>query len=128
MPGTDSRVIWPPRVCRAKDPSFRASAPVRSACWPDQKPVRAEGHAARRIRGLWPIIESTPHHQLLTYEIVAHAFRRLSAGNLPAGAIAEQQYRLMDAETVAFLTLCASRAGVTWITPVGQVAGPRWRA
>ncbi|EID77755.1 TetR family transcriptional regulator [Rhodococcus opacus RKJ300 = JCM 13270] len=114
-------------MCRAKDPSFRASAPVRSACWPDQKPVRAEGHAARRIRGLWPI-ESTPHHQLLTYEIISHALRRLSVGNLPAGAITEQQYRLMDAETVTFLTLCASSAGVTWITPVGQVARPRWRA
>ncbi|WP_054247522.1 TetR/AcrR family transcriptional regulator [Rhodococcus opacus] len=74
------------------------------------------------IRGLWPIIESTPNHQLLTYEITAHALRRRSAGNLSAGAIAEQQYRTMDAETVAFLTLCANRADVSWITPVDQVA------
>ncbi len=28
----------------------------------------------------------------------------------------------MDAETVAFLTLCATRADVTWITPVEQIA------
>ena len=74
------------------------------------------------IRGLWPIIESTPHRQLLTYEITAHALRRRSAGNLPAGAIAEEQYRIMDAETVAFLTLCARKADVTWISPVDQVA------
>jgi AcrR family transcriptional regulator len=74
------------------------------------------------IRGLWPIIEATPDHQLLTYEITAHALRRRSAGNLSAGAMAEQQYRIMDAETVAFLTLCASRAGVTWMAPVEQVA------
>ena len=74
------------------------------------------------IRGLWPIIEATPNHQLLTYEITAHALRRHSAGNPAAGAIAEQQYRTMDSETVAFLTLCATRAHVTWSTPVDQVA------
>ncbi|EID80093.1 MULTISPECIES: TetR/AcrR family transcriptional regulator [Rhodococcus] len=74
------------------------------------------------IRGLWPIVEATPHHQLLTYELTAHALRRRSAGNLAAGAIAERQYSAMDAETVAFLTLCATRADVTWITPVEQVA------
>ncbi|RYF55574.1 MAG: TetR/AcrR family transcriptional regulator, partial [Comamonadaceae bacterium] len=74
------------------------------------------------IRGLWPIIEATPNHQLLTYEITAHALRQRSAGNLSAGAIAQQQYRTMDAETVAFLDLCASRAGVSWATPVEQVA------
>ncbi|MDV7242301.1 MULTISPECIES: TetR/AcrR family transcriptional regulator [Rhodococcus] len=74
------------------------------------------------IRGLWPIIEATPNHQLLTYEITAHALRQRSAGNVSAGAIAEQQYRTLDVETVAFLDLCAKRAGVTWITPVEQVA------
>jgi hypothetical protein len=71
---------------------------------------------------LWPIIEATPNHQLLTYEITAHALRQRSAGNVSAGAIAEQQYRTLDVETVAFLDLCAKRAGVTWITPVEQVA------
>ncbi|CAG7627717.1 TetR/AcrR family transcriptional regulator [Rhodococcus opacus] len=74
------------------------------------------------IRGLWPIVEATPHHQLLAYELTAQALRRRSAGNLAAGAIAERQYSAMDAETVAFLTLCATRADVTWITPVEQVA------
>ncbi|MEN0133537.1 MAG: TetR/AcrR family transcriptional regulator [Rhodococcus sp. (in: high G+C Gram-positive bacteria)] len=74
------------------------------------------------IRGLWPIIESTPDRQLLTYEITAHALRQRSEGNLSAGAIAERQYRTMDAETVAFLTLCANRSGVEWTTPVDQVA------
>ncbi|MDH6291909.1 TetR/AcrR family transcriptional regulator [Rhodococcus opacus] len=74
------------------------------------------------IRGLWPIIEATPTRQLLTYEITAHALRQRAAGNPAAGAIAEQQYRTMDAETVAFLILCANRAGVAWTTPVDQVA------
>ncbi|MFC9835478.1 TetR/AcrR family transcriptional regulator [Rhodococcus sp. NPDC127530] len=74
------------------------------------------------IRGLWPIIESTPNHQLLTYEITAHALRQRSAGNLSAGAIAQQQYRTMDAEAVAFLDLCATRAEVSWTTPIDQVA------
>ncbi|MGW4334712.1 TetR/AcrR family transcriptional regulator [Rhodococcus koreensis] len=74
------------------------------------------------IRGLWPIIEATPSHQLLTYEITAHALRQRSVGNHSAGAIAERQYRTMDAETVAFLDLCASRAGVVWVTPVDRVA------
>ncbi|WP_016881511.1 MULTISPECIES: TetR/AcrR family transcriptional regulator [unclassified Rhodococcus (in: high G+C Gram-positive bacteria)] len=74
------------------------------------------------IRGLWPIIESTPNRQLLTYEITAHALRQRAAGNPSAGAIAQRQYRTMDAEAVAFLTLCASRADVAWITPVDQVA------
>ncbi|WP_172650906.1 TetR/AcrR family transcriptional regulator [Rhodococcus opacus] len=74
------------------------------------------------IRGLWPIIEATPDRQLLTYELTAHALRRRSAGKLAAGGIAERQYRTMDAETVAFLTLCANRAGVCWTSPVEQVA------
>ncbi|MFC9363528.1 TetR/AcrR family transcriptional regulator [Rhodococcus sp. NPDC057014] len=74
------------------------------------------------IRGLWPIIEATPHRQLLTFEITAHALRQRSAGNGAAGAIARQQYDIMDTETVAFLTLCASRVGVEWATPVDQVA------
>ncbi|MDI9939150.1 TetR family transcriptional regulator [Rhodococcus sp. IEGM 1351] len=81
-----------------------------------------EGLLRAGIRGLWPIIESTPNRQLLTYEITAHALRRRGAGNLAAGAIAQRQYRTMDAEAVAFLTLCARRAGVAWITPVDQVA------
>ncbi|PQP18982.1 TetR/AcrR family transcriptional regulator [Rhodococcus opacus] len=74
------------------------------------------------IRGLWPIIEATPNHQLLTYEITAHALRQRSAGNMTAGEIAQQQYRTMDAETLAFLDLCASRAGTAWDTPVEQIA------
>ncbi|KAF0964711.1 TetR/AcrR family transcriptional regulator [Rhodococcus sp. T7] len=74
------------------------------------------------IRGLWPIIEATPHHQLLTFEITAHALRQRSAGNVSAGAIAQRQYRTMDAEAVAFLTLCARRADVTWTTSVDHVA------
>ncbi|EID72936.1 TetR family transcriptional regulator [Rhodococcus opacus RKJ300 = JCM 13270] len=65
------------------------------------------------IRGLWPIIESSPDHQLLTYEITAQALRQREAGNDSAGAIAAHQYRTMDTEAVAFLDLCAHRAGVT---------------
>ncbi|ABG98776.1 conserved hypothetical protein [Rhodococcus jostii RHA1] len=64
------------------------------------------------IRGLWPIIQATPDGQLLTYELTAHALRRRSVGNVATGAIAQRQYRTMDAETVAFLTLCA-RPGPT---------------
>lgn len=74
------------------------------------------------IRGLWPVVEATPDRQLLTYELTAHALRRRRAGNLAAGAIAQRQYRTMDAETVAFLALCATRAGVCWVIPVEQVA------
>jgi AcrR family transcriptional regulator len=74
------------------------------------------------VRGLWPIIETTPDHQLLTYEITAQALRQRDAGNVSAGAIARQQYRTMDAEAVTFLDICARRAGVTWNTPVEKVA------
>ncbi|TQC43055.1 TetR/AcrR family transcriptional regulator [Rhodococcus sp. WS4] len=74
------------------------------------------------IRGLWPIIEATPDHQLLTYEITAQALRRRGAGNDSAGAIAAQQYRTMDTEAIAFLDLCAHRAGVIWGTPVDTIA------
>ncbi|MFD7012777.1 TetR/AcrR family transcriptional regulator [Rhodococcus jostii] len=74
------------------------------------------------IRGLWPIIEATPDQQLLTYEITAQALRQRGAGNDSAGAVAARQYRTMDTEAVAFLNLCAHRAGVTWGTPVDQVA------
>ena len=74
------------------------------------------------IGGLWPIIEATPDHQLLTYEITAQALRQRGAGHAAAGAIAARQYRTMDTEAVAFLDLCAHRAGVTWSTPVDQVA------
>ncbi|WP_074933598.1 TetR/AcrR family transcriptional regulator [Rhodococcus koreensis] len=74
------------------------------------------------IRGLWPIIEATPDQQLLTYEITAQSLRQRGAGNDSAGATAARQYRTMDTEAVAFLNLCAHRAGVTWRTPVDQVA------
>ncbi|MGW5151804.1 TetR/AcrR family transcriptional regulator [Rhodococcus koreensis] len=74
------------------------------------------------IRGLWPIIEATPDQQLLTYEITAQSLRQRGAGNDSAGAVAARQYRTMDTEAVAFLDLCAHRAGVTWGTPVDQVA------
>ena len=74
------------------------------------------------IGGLWPVIEATPDHQLLTYEITARALRRRSAGHDSAGAVASHQYRTMDAEAIAFLDLCAHRAGVAWGTPVEQVA------
>ena len=82
----------------------------------------SRGSAARRDP--WTVADHRvhPHRQLLTYEITAHALRRRSAGNLAAGVIAERQYRTSDAEAVAFLTLCARRAGVAWITPVDQVA------
>ena len=74
------------------------------------------------IGGLWPIIEATPDQQLLTYEITALALRQRGAGHAAAGAIAARQYHTMDTEAVAFLDLCAHRAGVTWSTPVDQVA------
>lgn len=74
------------------------------------------------IRGLWPIIEATPDQQLLTYEITAQSLRQRGAGNDSAGSIAARQYRTSDTEAVAFLNLCARRAGVTWGVPVDQVA------
>ncbi|UOT04053.1 TetR family transcriptional regulator [Rhodococcus opacus] len=91
-------------------------------------PLELRGMAGLRellgagIRGLWPIIEASPDHQLLTYEITAQALRQRGAGNDSAGAIAAHQYRTMDTEAVAFLDLCAHRAGVTWSTPVDQIA------
>jgi len=91
-------------------------------------PLKLRGSAGLRellgagIRGLWPIIEATPDQQLLTYEITAQALRQRTAGNDSAGAIAARQYRTMDTEAVAFLNLCAYRAGVSWSIPVDRVA------
>ena len=60
------------------------------------------------LSGMWPIIEATPDRQLLTYEITAQALRHRAVGAGRAGAIADEQYRIMDEEAVAFLDECAA--------------------
>lgn len=84
------------------------------------------------LSGMWPLIESTPHRQILTFELVTHSLRhrvdladpttKEETDGLMAGEIAAEQYRITDKEACDFLTECAERTGTTWLEPVPAIA------
>ena len=74
------------------------------------------------LTGMWPLVEATADRQLLTYEITAYALRHRAAGAPLAGSVADEQYRIMDAEATIFLEESARRTGCTWTEPVEAIA------
>lgn len=76
------------------------------------------------LTGMWPLIEATPDRQLLTYEITAQALRSRNLGAERAGAVASDQYRIMDEHAIAFLEECAKISGTVWTESLQSLA--RW--
>ncbi|MFC7446509.1 TetR family transcriptional regulator [Rhodococcus daqingensis] len=74
------------------------------------------------LAGAWATIEANPNRRLLTYEITTHALRHRAAGSPLAGAVADEQYRIIAAEATAFLDECAHRTDTAWTEPVPSVA------
>ncbi|MFC7450838.1 TetR/AcrR family transcriptional regulator [Rhodococcus daqingensis] len=74
------------------------------------------------VDGMWSTMEANPNRRLLTYEITTHALRFRAAGSPPTGAVADEQYAVMDAEVSAFLDECAERTETTWTEPVAVIA------
>lgn len=74
------------------------------------------------LTGMWPTIEATPDRQLLTYEITAQALRSRNLGAERAGAVAHDQYRIMDEHATAFLAECAEISGTVWTEPLDSIA------
>lgn len=76
------------------------------------------------LTGMWPLIEATPDRQLLTYEITAQALRSRNLGAVRAGAVANDQYRIMDEHAIAFLEECAKISGMVWTESLSSLS--RW--
>jgi AcrR family transcriptional regulator len=77
------------------------------------------------MSAIWPLIESTPHEQILTYELTIHALRyrwNTAATNSSADLVAREQYRMMDVEAQAFLQQCAALSKTKWLEPVSAIA------
>ena len=74
------------------------------------------------LTGMWPTIEATPDRQLLTYEITAQALRSRNLGAERAGAVAFEQYRILDELAVSFLEECAKISGTVWTEPLSSIA------
>ncbi|WP_424805901.1 TetR/AcrR family transcriptional regulator [Rhodococcus sp. 27YEA15] len=74
------------------------------------------------LTGMWPTIEATPDRQLLTYEITAQALRSRNLGAERAGAVAFDQYRIMDELAKSFLSECAEISGMVWSESLESLA------
>ncbi len=74
------------------------------------------------LNAMWPMIEATADRQILTYEITTYSLRQRASEADLGGRIADEQYRIMDAEACRFLADCAERTGTTWTEPIEGIA------
>ncbi|WP_066909355.1 TetR/AcrR family transcriptional regulator [Millisia brevis] len=76
----------------------------------------------RGLMAMWAHIESVPNRELLTYEITCYALRSRPSGSEASSRIAEEQYRVMDAQAFEFLDRAAALTRTTWTEPLVDLA------
>lgn len=91
----------------------------------DEIPTGQSGLRDLLYRGLttmWAHIESVPDRELLTYEITCYALRSRPSGSEASSRIAEEQYKVMDAQAFEFLNRAAELTRTTWTEPIVDLA------
>lgn len=76
----------------------------------------------RGLMAMWAHIESVPNRELLTYEITCYALRSRTSGSEASSRIAEEQYRVMDAQAFEFLDRAAVITRTRWTEPMEDLA------
>lgn len=69
------------------------------------------------LRAAWRIVEQAPDHQLLSYELNAHALRDPQLAGL-----AQEQHERYLATLAGLLSTAAERIGAVWTVPVQDMA------